>query len=230
MKTRIGLAAVLLVSAVLLSWADAFADGFMVSRVPSYILDAMHGHNNGADITGYNFNPDSNINPIVALSVKYHTVKVTVDNGVATTYVDEVFLNDFNVDIEGMYYFPLPEEATVKSFSIYVNGKKIEGKVMDKDQARAAYEGMVRDMREPALLEYVGRNLFKVSVYPIPAKGEKRVELIYQQVLKYDNGIYTYDYPLDTERFSPKPLENVLITANIKSNIPIKSVYSATHN
>ncbi|MBU1026511.1 MAG: VWA domain-containing protein, partial [Candidatus Margulisbacteria bacterium] len=167
--------------------------------------------------------------PITALTVKYHRVKVEIDNGVATTSIDQVFKNDYDVDVEGTYIFPLPEEAAITDFAMYVDGKRISGKVLDKDKARQVYEDIVSRMKDPGLLEYVGRNMFKARVYPIPANGEKRVQLVYKQTLKYDAGVYQYVYPLDTERFSPKPLEKVAISANIKSKTPIKSVYSPSH-
>jgi Ca-activated chloride channel family protein len=133
------------------------------------------------------------------------------------------------MDLEGTYIFPLPEETIVRSFSVYVDGKKITGEIIDKEEARQTYEDLVRNGGEPALLEYVGKNMFKAKVYPIPKHSGKRVELIYQQVLKYDNGLYTYEYPLDTERFSPKPIEEVTISTEITSNVPIKNVYSPSH-
>jgi len=199
-----------------LAVAQVFADGAMFVDHSQF----LHKH--------YWNNFD--YNRIEPMSVKYHRVKVDINNGVATTFVDEVFLNDYEAEVEGTYIFPLPEEATIKSFAIYADGKKIEGQIMDKEQASRTYQDMVKKMREPTLLEYVGRNMFRVKIFPIPAHGEKRVELVYEQVLKYENGIYTYDYPLDTERFSPKPIQDVSVITNIKSNIPLRSVYSSSHN
>jgi Ca-activated chloride channel family protein len=148
---------------------------------------------------------------------------------VATTSIDQVFKNDYDVDLEGTYMFPLPEEAAITDFSMYVDGKKVSGKILDKDKARQVYEDIVRQMKDPGLLEYVGRNMFKARVYPIPKRGEKRVQLVYKQTLKYDSGVYKYVYPLDTEKYSPKPLEEVTISAKIKSKAPIKSLYSPSH-
>ncbi|MDD5455260.1 MAG: VIT domain-containing protein [Candidatus Ratteibacteria bacterium] len=164
-----------------------------------------------------------------ALTVKYHRVQINIENGIATTSIDQVFVNNYDVDLEGTYMFPLPEDATISNFTMYIDGKKISGEILDKDRAREIYEDIVRRMKDPALLEYVGRNMFKVRVYPIPKHGEKRIELVYQETLKYDAGIYKYVYPLNTEKFSPKPLEEVAISANIRSKIPIKSVYSPSH-
>ena len=164
-----------------------------------------------------------------ALPIKYHRVKVDIDNQVATTSIDQVFKNPYDVDLEGTYIFPLPEEAAISGFAMYMDGKRVSGEVLDKDKARQIYEDIVRRMKDPGLLEYVGRNMFKARVYPIPGHGEKRIELVYQQTLKYDDGLYSYTYPLDTERFSPVVLEEVTISAKVKSKVPIKSLYSPSH-
>ncbi len=164
------------------------------------------------------------------MPVKYHRVKVDIVNQVATTTIDQVFLNETDVDVEGTYIFPLPEDSSVSNFSMYMNGEKIEGKIYDKDKARKIYEDIVRTMKDPGLLEYMGRNMFKARVYPIPKHGEVRIGLVYQQTLKMDDGMCRYEYPLDTERFSPKPLKDCSIAVNIKSQVPIKSLYSPTHN
>ena len=164
-----------------------------------------------------------------ALSVKYHRVDVEIEGQVATTSIDQVFKNDYNIDLEGTYIFPLPEEAAITDFSMYVDGKKVSGKILDKNQAREVYEDIVRQMKDPGLLEYIGRNMFKARIYPIPKNGEKRIQLVYKQALEYDGGVYKYIYPLDTERFSPKPLEEVTIFASVKSKVPIKNIYSPSH-
>ena len=47
------------------------------------------------------------------LSVKYHHVDVTVDNQVATTRVDQVFVNKSPFQMEGDYIFPLPDDVSI---------------------------------------------------------------------------------------------------------------------
>jgi Ca-activated chloride channel family protein len=113
---------------------------------------------------------------------------------------------------------------------MFTDGKKLIGEILDKDKARKIYEDIVRRLKDPAILEYIGRNMFKARVYPIPAHDEKRIQLKYSQILKLDFGICKYLYPLNTEKFSPRPLNNVTITARITSKVPIKSVYSPTHD
>ncbi len=164
------------------------------------------------------------------LSVKNHNVTVTIENQVARTHVDETFLNDSAYQLEGTYIFPLPDDATISDFAMWVDGKKLEGKVLDKNQARQIYEDIVRTKRDPALLEYIGRNAFQARIFPIPPQSEKRVEIEYAQVLQIDQGLVRYVYPLNTEKFSAKPLANVSVNVTLKSTAALKAIYSPSHN
>jgi Ca-activated chloride channel family protein len=167
---------------------------------------------------------------IPPLTVKYHRVKVEIINQVAKTSIDQVFINNHNRDIEGVFIFPLPERASISEFSMYIGDKKVEGEILDRDKARRVYEDIVRRLKDPALLEYVGRNMFRARVFPIPANGEKRIQLSYTEIIKAEKNLVRYVYPLDTERFSFEPLKEVTISVEINSNIPLSSVYSPSHN
>ncbi|UCB45359.1 MAG: VWA domain-containing protein [Spirochaetota bacterium] len=164
------------------------------------------------------------------LTVKYHRVSIDIRDQVAVTVIDQVFKNNFDTDLEGDYIFPLPENAAITDFSLWVDGKRTTGEILDKDTAREIYERIVREMRDPGLFEYIGRNMFRARVYPIPGHGESRIELKYTQTLPYDGALIQYSYPLDTERFSPLPIEEVTISAKLQSSIPIKTVYSPSHD
>jgi Ca-activated chloride channel family protein len=177
--------------------------------------------------------PELRIQP--QLAVKYHYVNVTVDGSYAKTAVDQVFLNDAPFELEGTYIFPLPEDASVSRFSMFAGDEELEGKILGKDEARMIYEQIVRRLKDPALLEYVGEGMFRARVYPIPAArggvpGEKRIKLSYEQLVSCDGGICRFIYPLNTEKFSSKPLQSVAVSVRIKSERPIKSVYSPTHD
>ena len=165
----------------------------------------------------------------VNLAIKYHKVTVTIEGQVATTHVDQVFVNESQWALEGTYIFPLPEEAAISEFGMWVDGQKWEGKILERDEARQIYEDIVRRQRDPALLEYVGRNTFQASIFPIEPGGERRVEIEYSEVLPLENGLVRYVYPLDTERFSSKPIEEVSIHVDIHSDQAIKAIYSPSH-
>ncbi len=163
------------------------------------------------------------------LEVEYHHVDVSIDNQFTETKIDQIFHNPNYWDIEGTYLFPLPEGASIQKFSMYVDDEELQGEILEADEAREIYEDLVRKLIDPGLLEYVDRNTFKARVYPIEGNSDKRVKMDYSEVISCESGICEYIYPLDIERFSSKPMEEVVINVVLESNVPIKSVYSPTH-
>ncbi|HOU23951.1 MAG TPA: VIT domain-containing protein [Anaerolineae bacterium] len=205
-RSRGVIAALVLGTLLLLAGAtSARADGFIIPVPPPRVIEV----------------PD--------LAVKYHRVQVTIKGQLARTEIDQVFVNDSPYELEGTYIFPLPEDAAISDFAMFVDGERLAGKMLSRDEARRIYESIVNRRRDPALLEYVGRNAFQASVYPIPAHGEKRVQLSYTQVLASDRGLVRYSYPLNTERFSSRPLEEVTISVKLDAGAPIKTLYSPSH-
>ena len=163
------------------------------------------------------------------LTVQTHRVNVTIDGQVATTRVDQTFRNDSQWSLEGTYIFPLPEEAAINDFAMWIDGQRVEGQLYTKEEARRIYDDIVRRRLDPALLEYVGRDLFQASIFPIDPGDTRRVQIEYSQLLPVDNGLVQYVYPLSTERFSNKPLEDVSISVELKSRDAIKAIYSPSH-
>lgn len=164
------------------------------------------------------------------LEVAYHRVEVQIDDQVATTRVDQAFHNPTDRRLEGTYIFPLPQGATIDKFSMDIDGTMTSAELLDAAKAKATYEEIVRKYRDPALLEYVGRGAMKVRVFPIEPNSNKRIQISYTQVLKPDSGLMEYSYPLNTEKFSAKPLKDVSVRVRLNSNTPIKSIYSPTHD
>jgi Ca-activated chloride channel family protein len=200
----------------------------------AFILPAKPAHADGIIICDPG--PCPQPYPLTPLVIKYHHVTVTIRDQVAVTHVDQVFFNPSNIQVEGTYIFPIPLDAAVNNFTLWVDGKPVEGQVLDAGQARQMYEDIVRNMRDPALLEYAGRGAVQARIFPIPPQGERRVELEYTQVLTADNGaehslsLVRYVYPLNTEKFSASPLESVTVNVDIRSSsTPIRAVYSPTH-
>ncbi|MEK7468559.1 MAG: VIT domain-containing protein [Planctomycetota bacterium] len=166
----------------------------------------------------------------IPMAVKYHKVDVAIDNQVATTKVDQVFVNPNGFNVEATYMFPIPAGASVSKLSMWIDGKEMEAELLDADKARATYEEIVRSQQDPALLEYVGTRMFKLRVFPILPGEEKRVKLEYSETIKADSGLCVYRYPLNTEKFSSRPLNECRVAVNVKSNVPLKSLMSPTHS
>jgi Ca-activated chloride channel homolog len=163
------------------------------------------------------------------LQIVSHDVEVMARDGVVTTRVDQVFRNPNPYEIEGRYLFPIPSGAAVASFALWIDGEVLEARLLGADEARGLYEDYVRRAVDPALLEYVGRDTLSARIYPIPAGGERRIEIVYSELLTADGGLYRYQYPLDTERFSVSPLERVSVSVDLSTSEPLAAVYSPTH-
>jgi Ca-activated chloride channel family protein len=154
---------------------------------------------------------------------------VEINGQVAVTTIDQEFYNPIARRLEGYYLFPLPANALIKRFSMYVNGKETEAELLEAQKARKIYEDIVRKHRDPALLEYIGKGMFKARIFPIEPHSKKRVKISYHELLDKDNNTIEYLYPLNTEKFSAKPLKNVSISIEINSQENIKNIYCPTH-
>jgi uncharacterized protein YegL len=164
------------------------------------------------------------------LMVKSLKIETHIQGQVATTRVAQVFANDLNFVVDGTYFYPLPEDATFVEFATWDGEKKLRGEVLEREEARSRYLAIVRKSWDPGLLEYAGLNLFQARVFPVPARGEKRVEFVYSQILKADHGIVSYTYPLQTgSRANPQPIGNLVLTLEIQADQGLKTIYSPTH-
>jgi len=164
------------------------------------------------------------------LRVASHRIETTVDNQIAMTRVEQVFANDHPAPLEAHYVFPVPKGATIIDFSMTVNGKLVRGELLEKQRARSIYEGIVRQSKDPGLLEHVGANIFRVRVFPILPNSQQKIELTYLERVNYDAGLCRWTYPLlvpgskggtKTDAFS--------LRWRLESLVPITDVASATH-
>lgn len=207
----------LLVLIGLLSPLSAFADGFVLVRVwdepvPVHVRRIRVEHP-----------------PFAPLAVAYHQVEVKIEDQVALTQVEQEFVNPSATRLEGTYIFPLPPGAQIERFSMFIDGKEQEAELLPAEKARAIYEDIVRRARDPALMEYAGRDVFKVRIFPIEPHGRKKVRISYRQVLKAEGDLMEYVYPLNTEKFSSAPIERVSVKVEVAGQTAIRNVYSPSH-
>src|SRR3954471_22451669 len=134
------------------------------------------------------------------LPVKSIHLDTKINGQVATTHVEQIFTNNTQYTLEGTYFFPIPETASIIEFAIWENGKRLSGEVRSREEARRIYDEIVRRQKDPGLLEYAGKDLFQASIFPIPGNSDKKLELTYSQVLKAESGTVAYRYPLGTGR------------------------------
>jgi Ca-activated chloride channel family protein len=161
--------------------------------------------------------------------IKSVDVHADVQDQAAKVRVSQVFQNPSPVPMEAQVLFPLPAGAAVSGLTLMADGKEMTGKLLSKEEARRIYEDIVRRRRDPALLEYMGRDLFQTSVFPVPPNGESSVQIRYTQLLKKDSGLIDFLLPLGTAKHSARPVENFNVTVSIAAAAPIRNVYSPTH-
>ena len=117
----------------------------------------------------------------VPLTVGYHKVTVDIRDQIARTVIEESFVNHTDHVLEGVFYFPLPADASISGFGMWIGDELVEADIVEKERAREIYETILREKRDPGLLEWTGGNLFKARVFPIG--NEKRIRIAYTQVL-----------------------------------------------
>jgi tetratricopeptide (TPR) repeat protein len=133
----------------------------------------------------------------VPLNTRSLHIKTSIHGSFAETRLEIEFENENNRILEGEFYFPLGEKQLISSFELEVNGKMREGVVVDKDLGRVAFESTVRRKVDPGLLELSKGNTFKARVYPIPAKGTKKIAITYVEELTTKDGMNAYFLPLN---------------------------------
>ena len=137
------------------------------------------------------------------LDLTRQKVKVAIEDQVAVTHVVQTFRNPTSRALEATYVFPVPKGASVKKFTMWVDGKEVPGELVEADKARTIYTDIVRRTKDPGLLEYMGNNLLKVRVFPVPANGEQKLTVSYTSLATSDNGTIEYIYPLKAETATP---------------------------
>ncbi len=159
-----------------------------------------------------------------------YRVDTVIDAQVAVTTVTQVFANRGAGNGEAVFLFPLPAGAAMTGLALWIDGEPVQGEVLSADEARAKYEEIVAFLRDPALLEFADQGLVRLSVFPIPAGGERTVRLEYTEVLAADQGLVRYRHPMGREAQGLAEIEKLTARIEIRSPAEIKAVYSPTHD
>jgi Ca-activated chloride channel family protein len=127
-------------------------------------------------------------------------VQVSISGRVARVTVEEWFRNNGPTLNEGIYHFPLPGEAVFSSYSLWQGDQELRGEAMDAAQARAIYEAIVRQKRDPALIELAGQGLIRARVFPIAPGETRKITLKYTQLLDRAGDAWRFRYLGDRNR------------------------------
>ncbi len=157
---------------------------------------------------------------------RYH-VNVVLHPPVALVQIDQSFFNPYGRQEEGTFVFNLPMGASVSRFAMFVTPEQlIEGELIDRKRADEVYTTIVRSKRDPAILEQIGENLFRMRVFPIFARDTKRILLDYTVPLVAERGRYQFELPLLSDL---KPIWDFGIRGTVYPPVEIGALSMPTH-
>ncbi|MCH2043636.1 MAG: VIT and VWA domain-containing protein [Saprospiraceae bacterium] len=200
---------------IILSVQTAWAGGFIIVMPDQHSDPNIH---------------NNRINPaLFPLETRSTKIVTNIMEQTASTSIEQVFYNPGSRQLEGYFLFPVPKNVVISKFTMNINGKEHEAELLDAGKARQIYEQIVRKVEDPALLEYYNNELFRVRIFPILPKSEQRIRLTYTETLKKDNGTIAYQLPLNTQKYSAKPIQELSFKINIEGKNDLKTVYCPTH-
>ena len=154
------------------------------------------------------------------------TVGVVILEQMATTTMDISLRNPTRSRQQAELIVPVPDGAVVRGFTFQGAGSEPIAQVLPKAAAKKTYDAIVAKVRDPALLEFVGYNLVRSSVFPVPARGSQKVRLTYEHLLTADGDRIDYVLPRSESLEYAVPWD---ISVKIKSKRPISTAYSPSH-
>ena len=131
------------------------------------------------------------------LQIQSHHVDVAIQDGYATTSIEQTFYNPNNVELEALYSFPVPQKAVVGEFIYWINGSPVIAEAVSKEKARKIYDDQKAQGNATALTEKDEYRTFDMRVYPVQPQQSVKVKLVYMQDALLDHGIGRYVYPLE---------------------------------
>jgi Ca-activated chloride channel family protein len=156
-------------------------------------------------------------------------VQLIVDDFVARVKMEQLFVNRGGAAATGRVVFPLPKGAAVASFATIVDGKRILAEVAEKAAARRAFQQLVAQRKQPALLEYLSGDIFQASVGTVPAGESRLVELVFEYPLKAAGGLYEWVLPLKAGASTYRTIPQFSLDAKLKTSFPLQGLYSPSH-
>ncbi|MBI4879907.1 MAG: VWA domain-containing protein [Planctomycetes bacterium] len=162
------------------------------------------------------------------IQVRSHRVTAEVHDGLARTTLRQTFVNPHGRALEALYVFPLPEGAALTGLALELGDQRLEGFLAERMIARRAYDAIVRQKRDPALVEQIGRSAFRLSVFPVLPDQPTVVELTWIEALPLLNDEYRYVYPLALAAGAASTEQDLTVSVAVRSSVPIKNVSSPT--
>ena len=168
----------------------------------------------------------TDLEPIACCEITRVNVGVVIRDQVASTMMEVRLRNPSGSRQEAELLVPVPDGAVVRGFAFQGPGAAPEARLLPRDEARATYERIVAQARDPALLEFAGFNLVRSSVFPVEPGGTQAVRLTYEHLLPASGDRVDYVLPRSESVEYNVPWE---IAVKITSGTPIAAIYSPSH-
>jgi len=162
------------------------------------------------------------------IGMSSHRVSAVVEEGLARTTVRQTFVNPHGRALEAIYLFPLPEGAALIDVAMETGGQRLEGLLAERKRARKVYDEIVRRQRDPALVEQIGANTFRLSVYPVLPGEDTVVELTWISLVPLIGGELNYVYPLAVGAKTVAIEQDFAIAVQLRSSVPFTEVKASS--
>ena len=134
-------------------------------------------------------------------------VNITVSGPIARARVTQHFYNPTNGWIEGVYVFPLPDNAGVDMLKMVVGNRVIVGEIKERREAKQIFEQAKAEGKKAALMEQERPNIFTNSVANIGPGETVVIQLEYQQTVPQSGNQFSLRVPLVVApRYNPPPV------------------------
>ena len=156
-------------------------------------------------------------------------VDVRVEENIATTSIEQSFLNQSGQNMEVRVMIPLPAGASINNLSLSMNDQMIEGQLHQAAEAQNIYQSIVTQRRDPALLRFAGENMYEARIFPVAPNEERRLKFSYTEQLPLSGGLYDYKHILSGSQLYQNGVEKFNFECTIRSKTRLGPVYSPTH-
>ncbi len=134
-------------------------------------------------------------------------VAIEIHGLVARVTVRQTFHNPSGAWLEGVYVFPLPERSAVDELVMTVGGRKVVGRIMEREAAKQVYLEAAREGRRAGLLASARPNVFVTSVANVGPGETVVIEIGYRDRIAFERGRMSYRFPMVVApRFTPPAL------------------------
>ncbi|MEA3247341.1 MAG: VIT domain-containing protein [Gemmatimonadota bacterium] len=125
-------------------------------------------------------------------------IRASLDGRIVRYEIEDRYVNRGGRPAEVDYVLPLPKGAAFENLELSINGEMVAGETMKADRARGIYEEIVRKLRDPALVEWMGHDMLRTRIFPIQPGEEKRVVVRFSAVAEREGDALRLDWPART--------------------------------